>query len=116
MTAQQKALNAPILKEAEAGVLHVHKLKDHATAQIFVTAPNVKPGDKIDLTVKTTTGNAWNEQIIVRSVPSVLESLIEKDIFAKNLTSGASAKLSYTVTTASGGVEHSDELVVKLEQ
>lgn len=114
MTAQVNALAAPELKEAEDGVLHVGKLKEHATALVH-TYPKQAEGEVVTLSVKTSTGNSFDVDTVVTAagVGKPLTFAIPKDIFEKNLVPGASAKLHYV---KKGEIsEHSDTLQVTLE-
>jgi hypothetical protein len=108
MTAQQKTLSAPLLKEAIEHVLHIDQLTGPAHGQVMVLSGVVTGGDKVEFTVQTSTGNTWSESSQVVSVPSIMEFAIPKDTFAK--------KLRYSVTNASGNPAHSPDLLVKLEK
>ena len=116
MTAQQKALAAPVLKEAVEGVLYVHNLIDAAHGEVG-PYPYAAAGDKVEFTVQTSTGNTWVYSIIVTpdSVGKPVTFAIPKETFAKGLVPDATAKLRYSVTTASGNPAVSVDLVVQLK-
>ncbi|WP_447788330.1 hypothetical protein [Pseudomonas farris] len=117
MTAQQKVLAKPVLKEATQGVLYVSQLMGPAHG-IVAPYPNATVGDKVEFTVQTSTGNSWSYMItlIQAMIGSPIVFAIPKDIFEKSLTPDATARLQYSVTSASGPTDHSSDLLVKLEK
>ncbi|WP_339431730.1 MULTISPECIES: hypothetical protein [unclassified Pseudomonas] len=116
MTAQVKALDPPVLKEAQDGVLKVDTLEDFAHGQVVFTSnpENIILGDVVTFKVKTS--NAWSGNMNVTEVPGVLEFLIPKEVFAKDFTEGTTAELHYTVARAGQNLGSSDMLRVKLER
>ncbi|RON40421.1 hypothetical protein [Pseudomonas brassicacearum] len=116
MTAQQKALEAPVLKEAIEGVLYVHNLIDPAHGVVWPYV-NASVGDKVEFTVRTSTDNTWQGQHILTAgdAGKPIEFKILKHVFEKNLKPGASADLHYVVTRIGQVSEHSAELRVQLE-
>nr|WP_315446837.1 hypothetical protein [uncultured Pseudomonas sp.] len=117
MTAQVKALAAPQLKEAENGVLHVHKLEGHATVLVD-TYTNQTVGDIVKIQITTSTGNSFGEQKVVTAaqVGKPLTFAIPKDVFEKNLVQDATAKLHYVVTAVAHQPAESAPLTVHLER
>lgn len=117
MTAQQKVLSAPGLKEAENGVLHVDKLKDAAHGVVPPYA-NMAVGQKVELSVQTSYGDPWSASILLTAemVGLPITFAIPKDVFEKKLVPGATAKLHYSVTDHSGNAVVSPVLTVKVEK
>ena len=117
MTAQQKVLSSPELKEAVKGVLYVHNLVGPAHG-IVPPYADMKVGQKVEFTVQTSYGDNWRESILVTAamVGLPITFAIPKDVFEKNLVPGATAKLNYSVTEASGNPTLSPDLVVKVEK
>ncbi len=117
MTAQQKVLSAPTLKEAVNQVLKVSDLKDDAHGVVSPYA-NMAVGQKIELKVQTSYGNQWSAAHVVTAAEAgkPITFAIPKHIFEKNLVAGATAKLNYSVAEQSGSVAHSPDLVVKVEK
>jgi len=115
MTAQQKALAAPVLKEAVEGVLYVHNLIGAAHGEVGPYP--YAAGDKVEFTVQTSTGNTWVDSIIVTpdSVGKPVTFAIPKETFAKGLVPDATAKLRYSITSLSGSPAYSADLVVQLK-
>lgn len=116
MTAQQKVLPAPVLKEAIEGVLYVHNLIDPAHA-VIAPFPNARPGDEVELTVETSTGNQRRDRLILtpEMVGKPIVFTIPKKIFAEGLVPGATAKLHYRTSDDAGNVAVSPALQVRLE-
>jgi hypothetical protein len=116
MTVQQKALEAPVLKEAVEGVLYVHNLIDAAHGEVRPYSYSAA-GDKVEFTVQTSTGNTWVYSIIVTpgSVGEPVTFAIPKETFAKGLVPDATAKLRYSITSVSGNSVYSPDLVVQLK-
>ncbi|MFJ7110083.1 hypothetical protein ACIQU2_21190 [Pseudomonas sp. NPDC098740] len=116
MTAQLKALEAPVLKEAVEGVLYVHNLIDPAHGVVW-PYPYAAAGDNVEFTVQTSTGNTWVGSIALTqaSVGKPVTFSIPKETFAKGLVLDATAKLQYSVTSASGNQARSADLVVQLK-
>ena len=116
MTAQQKALEAPMLKEAVEGVLYVHNLIDPAHGVVW-PYPYAAPGDNVEFTVQTSTGNTWVDSITLTqaSVGYPVMFAIPKVTFEKGLAPDATAKLRYKVTNVAGNPADSADLVVQLK-
>ncbi|MHC8383666.1 hypothetical protein [Pseudomonas sp. LB3P14] len=114
MTAQQQVLLPPALPDASNGVLYMNKLKDPVQGLVH-QYENAAAEDKVELVVTTSTGNNWFGSITLTPgfvFPFVFA--IPKATFAKNLVSGATAKLHYTITKA-GNSALSPPLTVSLE-
>lgn len=115
MTAQQQVLLPPELPDASKGVLYVQNLKDPVEGLVAQYA-NATANDKVEFVVTTSTGNNWVDSITLTTgfvFPFVFA--IPKATFAKNLVSGATATLRYTITTASGNSVVSPVLTVYLK-
>jgi hypothetical protein len=117
MTAQVKNLATPVLEEAENGVLHIGKLQGNAHGHVPPN-PNFAPGDMITFVVETSTGNT-NEQLRALTAaelgrPVVIS--IPKDVFERNLTPDATAKLFYKWKKHDQTSETSPHLKLKLEK
>lgn len=116
MTAQQKALVAPVLKEAVEGVLYVHNLIDPAHGVVW-PYPYAAAGDNVEFTVQTSTGNTWQGQLVLTAgdagKPIVFK--IPKHVFEKNLKPGATADLHYVVIRIGQTSEQSVVLKVQIE-
>lgn len=118
MTAQQKVLAALRLKEATPeGVLKLSGFTGPAHGEIAPYA-NMTAGDEIESTVLTSTGNSEIYKTIVTHAMVGRSTIVQirREVFEKNLVPGATAKLRYSVTSASGNTAHSPDLVVKLEK
>jgi hypothetical protein len=116
MTVQQKALEAPVLKEAVEGVLYVHNLIDPAHGVVW-PYPYAEAGDDVEFTVQTSTGNTWVDSITLTqaSVGNPVIFALPKETFAKGLVPDATAKLRYSVTSTSGNQADSADLDVQLK-
>lgn len=114
MTAQQSVIAAPVLTEAVGGVLFISKLSDPTFAEVPSYA-NAQPGDVIELTTNTSTGNQWQGQIVLTSPSFPLRFAIPKGTFAQNVVSGATANLYYKITSPSGNSVNSPVLTVQLQ-
>ncbi|MHC8342096.1 hypothetical protein [Pseudomonas sp. RT6P73] len=116
MTAEVNFLAAPKLREAIDGKLYVHNLIDPAHGEIEAY-PNAAKGDFVKLTVATSTGNTWSEEVLLNSLSAgkLIVFKIPKRIFEENLTSGATAELQYTVERPNQVPEFSTKQEVKLE-
>ena len=116
MTVQQKALVAPVLEEAVEGVLYVDNLIGPAHG-VVSPYPYAAPGDNVEFTVQTSTGNTWVYSITLTqaSVGNPVIFAIPKVTFEKGLALDATAKLRYSVTSASGNQADSADLVVQLK-
>jgi len=115
MTAQQKALAAPVLKEAVEGVLYVHNLIDaaHGVVSSYV---NASVGDKVEFNVKTSADNTWlGQQVLTGDTGKPIVFKIPKYVFEKDLKPGATADLHYVVTRIGQTPEQSSALKVQLE-
>ena len=117
MTAQVKALEAPVLEEAVNGVLHVGKLKGDAHS-VVPPFSQAAVGDVINMHVRTSTGNEWQEIRVLTAaeVGRPVIFAIPKDVFEKKLVPGARAELHYTVTSNNGNAVLSPLLTVQLER
>ncbi|TBN34134.1 hypothetical protein [Pseudomonas sp. BGI-2] len=114
MTAQEKTMPAPVLKEANNDVLYVGKLTGPAHGEVTPHG-DMTVGDKVEFTVQTSTGNHWSGTKRVEPVPLVMVFAIPKETFEKGLVPDATAKLRYRVTSASGNQADSIDLVVQLK-
>ncbi|WP_456255230.1 hypothetical protein ACP3PM_26785 [Pseudomonas iridis] len=114
MTAQEKALEAPFLKEAVEGVLYVDQLKEYAHGQVVILSASLE--DKITFKVWTTTGNNWSETKSAESAPSVMVFDIPADIFKKNMQPGAGANLQYSVKRGKQDLGESPATKIRLEK
>lgn len=116
MTAQQQVLLPPVLPDAFNDVLYVHNLTDPVRGVVPPHA-NATVGDRVELTVKTSTNNQWHGSFVLTASslgkPVVFDIL--KETFAKGLIAGASATLYYTVTNAFSPPVVSPVLTVRLE-
>lgn len=117
MTAQVKALAAPALPEAVNGVLHVGKLKEHATA-VIQPYVNSAAGDKVTLHVKTGTGSSFEDTTILTAGGGGLDVLfyIPKSFFESEPLPTGTANLHYVVIRVAGTPDTSKDLEVKLER
>ena len=117
MTAQQKVLPAPVLKEAIEGVLYVHNLIDQAHV-VIAPYPNARPGDEVELTVETSTGNQRRDRLLLppEMVGQPIVFITPKKIFAEGLVPGATAELNYRTSDDAGNVAISPVLQVHLER
>jgi hypothetical protein len=116
MTKQEKnPVAAPVVKEALGGVLNVSSLVGGATAQIHATPPVFSKDSEVELITTTSTGNSWNVSVKLTNVPFILNVLVPKEVFEKNLVPGATATLQYTIKTNGSSVA-SERLELTLEK
>jgi hypothetical protein len=116
MTAQMKALVAPLLREAEDGKLYVGKLTGAAHGEV-PPPPHASVGDRITFDVVTTSGNTWQDHHVLTApeLGKPIIFLIPKDVFEKKLTPKATADLHYIVAHLNKPPEKSPTLHLKLE-
>ncbi|RON25903.1 MULTISPECIES: hypothetical protein [Pseudomonas] len=116
MTAQQQVLPPPVLPDASNGVLYVDNLKDPVRGDVPPYA-NATVGDRVELTVKTSTNNQWRGSFVLTesSLEKPVIFGILKETFAKGLIAGASATLYYTITHAFSNPIVSPPLTVYLK-
>ena len=112
MTAQEKALEAPFLKEAVEGVLYVDQLKEYAHGQVVILSASLE--DKITFKVWTTTGNNWSETKSAESAPSVMVFDIPADTFTKNMQSEAGSTLQYSMKNGTQDLGESPVTKIRL--
>jgi zona occludens toxin (predicted ATPase) len=98
MTAETKALPAPVIKEATNNQLKLSDLDANATAQVVISGTGFTVGSKVELVTELGSG-AYRVSATVENVPGLIELLIPKDFFEKNLVSDSRAHIYYTVTT-----------------
>lgn len=117
MTAQLNTLAAPSLPNAVGDVLYVHNLPDR-TPGVVPAYENATPGDAVEFTVVTSTGNTWTDihMLTTEDLGTPITFHIEKETFEKNLKAGATADLYYKVTRGTGSPGQSPVLRVRLEQ
>jgi hypothetical protein len=117
MTAQLKTLDKPSLPNAVGDVLYVHNLPD-PTPGVVPSYGNATQGDVVKFRVVTSTGNTWQESyvLIAGDVGKPITFQIKKETFEKNLTSGATADVHYTLTRGTGRPVQSPVLQVRLER
>ena len=120
MTVDKKALMAPVLQEAVMHDgkmrLYVHNLHDPAHGEVSAYA-NHRAGDLIKFRLKTSTGNTLElvYQLTEATVWPV-QLVIKKSFFESEPIPGTSVELSYIITRMDSAPEHSDALIVHLEQ
>ncbi|WP_426235567.1 hypothetical protein [Pseudomonas sp. TWP3-2] len=117
MTAQQSGVAPVVLSEAVGGVLYMETLSDPTSARV-PSYQNVQVGDKIKLSVNTSTGNAWSYEVTLTpaTVGNPIEFGVPKGTFEQNLVSGATADLHYKITNPVGNPVTSPVLRVQLQR
>ena len=120
MTVDKKALVAPVLQEAVMHDgkmrLYVHNLRDPARGEVLAYA-NHKAGDLITFRLETSTGNTLEfNYAVTESAVWPVQFEIKKSFFESEPIPGTSVELSYIITRIDSAREHSESLIVHLEQ
>ncbi|PKA69321.1 MULTISPECIES: hypothetical protein [Pseudomonas] len=110
-------LPAPLLIEANDGVLYVHNLVDPAHGEVPVY-PGAAKGDAITLTVSNSDGiNEWEGKEVLSSatIEKPILFKIPKAPFEKMLDAKKSAVLQYSVKHANGNQAASFQTPIELK-